>query len=117
MLLSEGFGWYTFQPPSSAVSTTLVGHYYSGVYRVTSGGRSFSVVDISVSGATISYLDDYRAFNVPTGQWSSVWRRGNGPLLDKDEIVEITVFLRNLYPPLGKTRISASVCIPSMATC
>jgi len=32
MLLSEGFGWYTFQPPSSAVSTTLVGHYYSGVY-------------------------------------------------------------------------------------
>jgi hypothetical protein len=36
---------------------------------VTSGGRSFSVVDISVSGATISYLDDYRAFNVPTGQW------------------------------------------------
>ena len=81
------------------------------VFRVTSGGRSFSVVDISVSGATISYLDDYRAFNVPTGQWSSVWRRGNGPLLDKDEIVEITVFLRNLYPPLGKTRISASVCI------
>ena len=72
------------------------------VFRVTSGGRSFSVVDISVSGATISYLDDYRAFNVPTGQWSSVWRRGNGPLLDKDEIVEITVFLRNLYPPLGK---------------
>ena len=72
------------------------------VFRVTSGGRSFRVVDISVSGATLSYLDDYRAFNVPAGQWSSVWRRGNGPLLDKDEIVEITVFLRNLYPPLGK---------------
>jgi len=34
MLLSEGFGWYTFQPPSSAVSTTLVGQYYSGVYNV-----------------------------------------------------------------------------------
>lgn len=72
------------------------------VFRVTSGGRSIRVVDISVSGATISYLDDFRAFNVPTGQWSSVWRRGNGPLLDKGEIVEITVFLRNLYPPLGK---------------
>ena len=72
------------------------------VFRVTSGGRSIRVVDISVSGATLSYLDDYRAFNVPAGQWSSVWRRGNGPLLDKDEIVEITVFLRNLYPPLGK---------------
>ena len=50
------------------------------VFRVTSGGRSFSVVDISVSGATISYLDDYRAFNVPTSQRSSVWRRGNGHL-------------------------------------
>ena len=71
------------------------------VFRVTSGGRSIRVVDISVSGATISYLDDFRAFNVPAGQWSSVWRRGNGPLLDKDEIVEITVFLRNLYPPVG----------------
>ena len=30
--LSEGFRWYTFQPPSSAVSATLVGHYCSGVY-------------------------------------------------------------------------------------
>jgi len=37
MLLSEGFGWYTFQPPSSAVSTTLVGHYYSGVYKYRLG--------------------------------------------------------------------------------
>ncbi len=72
------------------------------VFRVTSGGRSIRAVDVSVSGTTISYLDDNRAFNVPAGQWSSVWRRGNGPLLDKGEIVEITVFLRNLYPPLGK---------------
>ncbi len=72
------------------------------VFRVTSGGRSIRAVDISVSGATISYLDDNRAFNVPSGQWSSVWRRGNGPLLDLGEIVEIKVFLRELYPPLGK---------------
>ena len=74
----------------------------SVVFRVTSGGRSIRVVDISVTGATISYLDEYRAFNVPPGQWSSIWRRGNGPFLDQGEIVEIKVFLRNLYPPLGK---------------
>lgn len=72
------------------------------VFRVSTGGRSIRVVDISVSGATISYLDEYRAFNVPTGDWSSVWRRGNGPFLDQGEIVEITVFLNKLYPPLGK---------------
>jgi archaellin len=72
------------------------------VFRVGTGGRSIRVVDISVSGATISYLDEYRAFNVPAGQWSSVWRRGNGPLLDQGEVVEIKVNLRNLYPPLGK---------------
>jgi Flp pilus assembly pilin Flp len=72
------------------------------VFRVGTGGRSIRVVDISVSGATLSYLDEYRAFNVPTGQWSSVWRRGNGPLLDQGEVVEIMVNLRNLYPPLGK---------------
>lgn len=72
------------------------------VFRVGTGGRSIRVVDISVSGATISYLDEYRAFNVPTGQWSSVWRRGNGPLLDQGEVVEIKVNLRNLYPPLGQ---------------
>jgi archaellin len=72
------------------------------VFRVATGGRSIRVVDISVSGATISYLDEYRAFNVPTGQWSSVWRRGNGPFLDQGEVVEILVNLRNLYPPLGK---------------
>ena len=72
------------------------------VFRVGTGGRSIRVVDISVSGATISYLDEYRAFNVPTGQWSSVWHRGNGPLLDQGEVVEIKVNLRNLYPPLEK---------------
>ena len=72
------------------------------VFRVTNGGRSIRAVDVSVSGATISYLDDNRAFNVPADQWSSVWRRGNGPLLDPGEIVEIKVFLRDLYPPLGK---------------
>ena len=72
------------------------------VFKVSTGGRSIRVVDISVSGATISYLDEYRAFNVPAGDWASTWRRGNGPLLDQGEIVEITVFLNKLYPPLGK---------------
>ena len=42
------------------------------VFRVTSGRRSIRVVDISVSGAPVSYLDEYRAFNVPADQWSSV---------------------------------------------
>ena len=59
--------------------------------------------DVAVTASDLGVNDLLiYAFNVPAGPWSSVWRRGNGPLLDKDEIVEITVFLRNLYPPLGK---------------
>jgi len=45
MLLSEGFGWYTFQPPSSAVSTTLVGHYYSGVYMSDYGNTNVAIIE------------------------------------------------------------------------
>ena len=71
------------------------------VFRVASGGKSIRAVDISVDGATVSYLDENRVFNVPAGQWTSVWRRGHGPLLDQGEIVEITVVLRDLFPPVG----------------
>lgn len=72
------------------------------VFRVSSGGRSIRAVDISVDGATVSYLDDDRALNLPADWWTSVWRRGRGPLLDQGEIVEITVFLHDMFPPVGK---------------
>ena len=71
------------------------------VFRLTPGGKSFRSVDLSSEGASISYLDNFRAFDIPQGQWSAVWRRGNGPILDPGEIVEMRINLRSLYPPLG----------------
>ena len=80
------------------------------VFRLTPGGKSLRSVDLSAEGASVAYLDDFRAFDIPQGQWSAVWRRGNGPILDRSEIVEIRVSLRSLYPPLG-TRTAFAIRI------
>ena len=80
------------------------------VFRLTPGGKSLRSVDLSTEGASVAYLDDFRAFDIPQGQWSAVWRRGNGPILDHREVVEIRVSLRNLYPPLG-TRTAFAIRI------
>ena len=80
------------------------------VFRLTPGGKSLRSVDLSTEGAYVVYLDDFRAFDIPPGQWSAVWRRGNGPILDSGEIVEMRVFLRSLYPPLG-TRTGFAILI------
>ena len=73
----------------------------SVVFRLTPGDKSLRSVDLSPEGASVAYLDDFRAFDIPQGQWSAVWRRGNGPILDRGEVVEMRVSLRGLYPPLG----------------
>ena len=70
-------------------------------FRLTPGGKSIRSADLSPQKASVAYLDDFRAFDIPQGQWSAGWRRGNGPILDSGEIVEMRILLRGLYPHLG----------------
>ena len=45
----------------------------SVVFRLTPGDKSLRSVDLSPEGASVAYLDDFRAFDIPQGQWSAVW--------------------------------------------
>ena len=80
------------------------------VFTLTRGDQSVGSVDLSQVGARVTYIDDVRAYHLPVGHWLATWRKGQGPLLDHGEIVEIEVSLQSLYPPIGEsTRFSIRV--------
>lgn len=99
--LAESSAALVLRGPVVATTDTAGTSVDSIVFTLTTGGRSLKAIDLSPKGTSLGYLDNFRAFIIAPSQWSATWRRGFGPILDPGEIVEIRVFLRGLYPPLG----------------
>ena len=77
------------------------------LFTPTSGDQSVGAVDLSQVGARVTYIDDVRAYHLPVGHWPATWRKGNGPLLDNGERVEIEISLQNLTRLSDRAHVSA----------
>ena len=64
--------------------------------------RLSSPVEITTESLLIGYRDGYQY--VPDMTWAVRWLRGNGDLLDRNELAEFTLDLSKLTPKLGAAR-------------
>jgi flagellin FlaB len=80
-------------------------------FTLTSAAQASDAVDISSTGAVVTYLDSEQALNCTKGGggsgsrcgWSTNWIIGTSDLLDPGEQVELTVDIEQMTPVLRKS--------------
>ena len=80
-------------------------------FTLSSTAQAADAVDLSSTGAVITYLDSEQALNCTkdTGSgssycvWTTDWIIGSGDLVDPGEQVDLTVDISNMTPVLRKS--------------
>ena len=81
-------------------------------FTLSSAAQAADAVDLSSTGAVITYLDSEQALNCTKGDgsgsgsycfWTTDWIIGSGDLVDPGEQVDLTVDISNMTPVLRKS--------------
>ena len=60
-------------------------------FQLGTAAESSEGVDLSATGAVITYLDGAQSLNLVAADWTATWLIGTGPLVDPGELVEVNV--------------------------